>query len=346
MSSNLKELLRTYSLPMSITPFLIAFFCAVKTSLNINASFFINSVLILTGIILVHLSSNLFDDYIDVKNALNAGLNLNDINFKNPKKAKLILNKVYSLKTVEKIIAAFLIFALVVGIYFIYLRGWAILAYIFTASFLCLFYPISSKYGMSEIITGVVFGPLLINASYFALTGTMNSVVFNFSIASGIVTSILLIAHSLMDYEYDVDSEKKTIPVLLKNKYLTVNFISILIIAAYCILLYSICKYEISRLFSAPVILTLPVSIKLISSLYDYIEIKDVKFIPKWYFGTMENWDEIVKSGFAYFMYRFYLARNLAVIFNIVLALSCLIAFFPIRNFEHFEINFTNRILY
>lgn len=31
-------------------------------------------------------------------------------------------------------------------------------------------------------------------------------------------------------------------------------------------------------------------------SLYDYIEIKNVQFIPKWYYGFMENFEEIKKK--------------------------------------------------
>ena len=150
-----------------------------------------------------------------------------------------------------------------------------------------------------------------------------------FSIASGLLTSILLITHSLMDYEYDITTDKKTIPVLIKNKPETINFIGVIILISYILIIYTTIKYETAKLFLAPVILTLPVSYKLIKSLYDYINIKDVQFIPKWYLGVMENWEEIKKNNMAYFMYRFYLARNLASIFNIILALVCLLCFTP-----------------
>ena len=48
-------------------------------------------------------------------------------------------------------------------------------------------------------------------------------------------------------------------------------------------------------------------------------------FIPKKYFGKMENWNEIVNNNYAYYMYRFYLARNIAVIFNITLVFAILL---------------------
>lgn len=350
MNKNLKELLRTYSLPMSVAPFLLAFACGVKTPLVfgiLDASFFINAVLLLIGIILIHLAGNLFDDYIDIKSALDDGISLNQINFKNPKKARLILNKTYSIKAVEKILIIMLVLAFIIGVYFISQRGFTILSYMIIALILCTFYPISSRYGLSELTLGAIFGPLLINASYFALTGQFDPKVFFFSIASGVITSILLTAHSLMDYEYDVEIGKKTIPVIFKNKNLTVNFISFLILISYFLLTLVSYRYGVSRLiFIIPILCTIPVGYKLIMSLYDYIEIKNVQFIPKWYYGIMENFEEIKKEGFAYFMFRFYLARNLGIIFNIALAIVCLFVFVPVQRYDFIHFKFINQFLF
>ena len=350
MNKNLKELLRTYSLPMSVAPFVLALCCSIKTPLSfgiLDSSFFINAILLLIGIILIHLAGNLFDDYVDVKSGLDAGFSLNELNFRNKKKARLILNKTYSIKAVEKILIIMLIFAFIIGLYFISQRGFTILSYMMIAVILCSFYPISSKYGLSEVTLGVIFGPLLINASYFTLTGQFDPKVFFFSISSGIITSILLIAHSLMDYEYDIEIGKKTVPVILENKNLTVNFISFLILISYFLLTLVSYRYEVSRLiFIIPILLTLPVAYKLIISLYEYIQIKDVKFVPKWYYGVMENFEEIQKEGYAYFMFRFYLARNLGIIFNISLAIVCLVAFVPVQKFEFIQFNFINQFLF
>lgn len=331
MNNNFRELTRAYTLPMSITPFLVAFACANEALLFRDYSFIANAALILIGVVLVHLSANLFDDYIDVQNKLNEGLKLNEINFKSARKAKALLNGAYSMKQARQILLIMLIIAFLIGIYFTFLRGGSIFLYMAITAILAGFYPVSSKYGLSEIVVGVVFGPVLINASYCALCGQYDSQVFNFSIASGIMTTILLIAHSLMDYEYDINSGKNTLPVLLKNKNLTVNFISLLILISYFILIFTSVKYGFNKMFIViPIVLSLPVATKLVLSLYDYIDMKDVEFIPKWYLGPMENWDEINKINFAFFMYRFYLARNLAAIFNIMLAFSCAYAFLPV----------------
>ncbi|MCD8025137.1 MAG: hypothetical protein LUE64_06335, partial [Candidatus Gastranaerophilales bacterium] len=61
------ELTRSYSLPVSIAPFLAAFCFAVKTSFFIDVVFCTNTLLLFISVVLLHLGYNLFDDYIDIK---------------------------------------------------------------------------------------------------------------------------------------------------------------------------------------------------------------------------------------------------------------------------------------
>ncbi|MCD8025208.1 MAG: prenyltransferase, partial [Candidatus Gastranaerophilales bacterium] len=239
-------------------------------------------------------------------------------------KARLIKDGSFSIFQVEKILFWIFLPAFLTGVYFICLRGCSILFYMVLGALLGAFYPVSSKYGLSELTIGIIFGPVLINGVYTALTGNFNPAVFNFSICSGIITSILLVVHSLMDYEYDLKSGKKTVPVMLKSKNLTITLIAIMIFSAFALAGYTSMKYNLGLIFLLPVIAVLPVSFKLILSLDDYINVRDIKFTPKWYFGVMENWDDIVKNNIAYFMFRFYLARNLTVIFNVCLAAASL----------------------
>ena len=41
------------------------------------------------------------------------------------------------------------------------------------------------------------------------------------------------------------------------------------------------------------VFLTLPIAVKLLKSIKEYVEVKDVSFKPRWYWGMFENWEEI-----------------------------------------------------
>ncbi len=328
MGKSFNHLTRGYTLSMSIMPFLVVLACAIKSPLFIDGRFIINSILCLAGILLVHMAVNLYDDIVDIEYLLNKGINFKDICFSNKRKACAILNGSYSLKEAKIILYIILFAAFLCGLYFVYLRGGLIILFMLLAILAGMFYPKSANYGLSELTVGLVFGPLLVNSAYFAITGYFNISIYYLSFAIGIMTTILLITHSLMDYEDDKKKNKKTLPVMLDNKNLTINVISLLILLSFAIL-----YKEGSNMFRPqcavfiPILLTLPVSVKLILSLYEYIQIKDVKFIPEWYFGRMENWEEIKSNNMEYFMFRFYLSRNLATIFNATLAIVCLLAF-------------------
>ena len=67
--------------------------------------------------------------------------------------------------------------------------------------------------------------------------------------------------------------------------------------------------------------ITTPIAVELVQSLKKYITLENSDLTPRWWMGFMENWEEIKNQNAQYFMYRFYLARNLCVYFIIISAL-------------------------
>ena len=324
---NFGILVRDYTLLMSVVPFMVAFCCAYKSNPENIPFFFINSILILSGILCIHMFANLFDDYIDIKKQLAKGLELNQINFRSKRKAKMILNGTFSLSNVKKILMGLVTIAFIIGIYFIFLKGLMILLFMLFAIMLSSFYPISTKYGLGELTVGLVFGPILINAVYYTLTGMFNPAVATISVSIGLITTVLLITQSVMEYDFDKSDGKRTLPVLSGSQKNGVYSILFIILTAYTVLIINNLYFKLNILFYLPVVLTIPISYTLIKSLIKFVSNEECNFIPKFYYGQMENWETIVKNDFAFFMFRFYLARNLSVIFNIVLAFICLFSF-------------------
>lgn len=329
-----KTLTRAYTLPMSIFPFLIGYLAYLIANTNhlfvFNPSkLFFDGVIALFGVIMVHLFANLFDDYIDVKKQLKMGIPFHQMNFKSKRKARAILNGTYSMDDVKQVLVYLAIFAGFSALYFICNFNPAIvLSYIIPAAILALLYPVSSKFGLSEIIIAIVFGPLLIHGIYHVFTGSADTFILILSIASGIMTSILALTQGIMDFEFDIVSGKKSFPVILKDKNSSIALIGCLIIISYMIIISSFFSSGMpigKNLVFIPVLISVSIAVKLISSLFEYINIKDVPFIPKWYYGPMENWETIKAHNFCYYMFRFYLARNLAIVFNIGLIIALLI---------------------
>ncbi len=308
---NFLELTRAYSLAVTLAS------CIVVLSYAHYSEYFswLNFIIMSIALCAIHMGANLFDDYIDVKTKLNSGINLKDIHFNSfTPKARLITQEKYSLKQIEKILIILFGLGLLTGLYFTIISGWQILLFMLLGGILSLFYPISSKYYLAEITIGLIYGPLMIMGGYFALCGEFNPNLFLLSIAIFFSTIVLLHTHNIMDWEFDIKENKNTLAILCKTKQKAIEALKYMIIIAYMIIVIGVINlnFNPNMLY---VFLTLPIATKLLESIKDYINIKDVKFEPRWYLGFFENWKEIKSQKIDFFMFRFYLARNFSLFF-------------------------------
>ena len=317
---NFCELTRAYSLPM-----IIATLCVILSYAHYSQNFTIfNFILLVIALCVLHLGANLFDDYIDIKNKQKEGFELNNINFANERKAILIRNGVFSLEKVQLILCIMFASVCTIGLYFTIVAGWQILIFALLGAGLILFYPFSAKYYLSEIVVGLAFGPVAIMGGYFALTGGFDSNLLLLSSTIFITTIILLHTHSIMDWEFDIKEGKNTLALLCKTKPRAIVMLKWMIIISYTIIVFGIFNLNFNPNMMY-VFLTLPIATKLQKSIKDYINIKDVKFIPRWYYGPFENWDKIKENKIDFFMYRFYLARNFALFFAIFASIGAVL---------------------
>lgn len=311
------ELTRAYSLGVSLAPFFVALCWALPTNFYVS-----HAILALIAIVFLHLGFNLYDDFIDVILKLQQGERLSEIKFNSGKeKARLIINGTFPLLGVCAIIFAFFLFASAIGFYFLLLYGVVVLKIAVLAAILGLIYPISSKFYLSEIIISIIFGILLPKGVYLALTGWESTNLFLFSIALAFIITPLAHAHSIMDWEFDEQNNKHTLARLCGTKKNAVTALGIMIFSAYLILGVLIALNYVPSLMSLALI-TAPIGFELVKSMDDYINVVDADLKPKWWFGPMENWARIKKEGTAFFMYRFYLARNLATFFCLISGLT------------------------
>ncbi len=309
---NFIELTRGYTLPMTFASLLI-----ILSYANYSLYFtFFDFALLSLALCSVHLGTNLFDDYIDIKSQIKNGVQLQNIIFSTPRKARLILDGTFSLQYVEKTLIILFTFAVLAGVYFIYKQGFVIVIYMLLGGLSSIFYPKSSKYYLAEIIVGLVFGPLMITGGYYALTGQYGGDLLLLSWTIFLTTIVLLHTHNIMDWEFDVKENRRTLALLCKTKQRAIDAQLFIIILAYTIIVLGIINLNFNPHMTY-VFLTLPIVVKLQNSIKDYINIKDVEFIPRWYYGPFENWDGIKRNKLDFFMYRFYLARNFAFFFAV-----------------------------
>ncbi len=317
---NFAELTRAYALPVSLAPFFVALCWANFEQVNK-----LNAFLALISIICLHLGGNLFDDILDVALRLKKGQKLAEIDFCNKAKARLILKNIVPLKWAIEIDLALFAIAIIIGLYFFYLYGIEILGIALISAILILLYPISSKFFAAEIIIGTLFGYVLPNACFYVMTGNTSLNLAHFSLSLALLIIGLAHAHSIMDWENDKKCGKKTLAMICKTKQNAIRLLGWLIFGAYLNLGVLVSLYYINGVMIFACI-TIPIATELINSMKSYVNLEDKELKPRWYMGVMENWEEIKKQNMHYFMYRFYLARNLAVYFAIFCALARLIA--------------------
>lgn len=312
------ELTRAYSLLMSIAPWFLTFIWA-----QIYLPSPLSALLTLLGVACVHLGTNLLDDYIDVKKELKSGKALGEVDFGAiNNKAKLILNGTYTLDNVIKIIAILYAIAALIGIYFTIIAGAWIPVIIGITGILCIIYPHATKYYSGELIVALIFGPLLMSGTYYALCGLISTRILIMSISVGLLTAALLHTHAIMDWEYDCKVRKNTFCRLFKTKENAIYALKVLVWLSYVnVIFFTMTGFlHPNALYT---LITLPIAIELFKSIKDYIYIKDVKFIPRFWMGPMEDWENIKKTHMEFFMYRFYLARNLCFLFCIIAGIAC-----------------------
>lgn len=189
---------RLFSLPMTLFSWAIVFTYALKSG---GDTF--NGVLALIGIAFAHLATNLTDDYIDLKHC--------DVeNFQLCKCAYIREGKA-TIQDLFRVIVTYLTIAFVVGVILFFRAGYQVALLAIIGGLLTLSYSFLSQRGFSEIAVGIAFGPLLFEGVYFVMCKSFSLEIFWLSLAVVMFTIGLMYTHTVLDYEGDVASHKRTL---------------------------------------------------------------------------------------------------------------------------------------
>jgi 1,4-dihydroxy-2-naphthoate octaprenyltransferase len=175
----------------------------------------------------VHAATNLVSEYFDyIKGNITLG------------SSRVIVEGLLSPRQV--LIGGLVMFAVTaaVGLVFVALRGWPILAigtvgmlggYFYTAT------PVGYKYfGLGDILVFVLMGPLMVIGSYFVLTGTYNHNVLLISLPIGCLVAAILSGNNLRDMLPDHQAGITTTAGMLGHQWAKVEYCA-LDISAYLI---------------------------------------------------------------------------------------------------------------
>lgn len=198
---------RFFSLPMTFLSWLVAFTYSMPGDI-------VNGILALFGISFVHLATNLFDDYVDYKNLPD---NCQQCKCLYIKEGKATINDVL------RVVIIYFSIASVIGLILFLRCGFPVIGLALIGAFISLCYAKLSQVGLSEIAVGTAFGPLFFEGVYFVMRGSFSYEIFVLSFAVVMFTIGLMYTHTVLDYEGDKKSGKKTLVCRLKDKQTAIN---------------------------------------------------------------------------------------------------------------------------
>ena len=303
---------RAYALPQSVLPALVAVFMAAG-----NDNFSIGlSIIAVLGVMLAHLSVNLFDDYFDYQfksEEVREQMAAEGERARIAKSPYLTSGEVTP-KKLFFVASLFGLAALLLGCVVFAKRGLIPLYIALAAGFLGFFYsgkPIRFCYhGLGELVTGLIFGPLLMAGVHYAACGSLNMGVWVVSVAVGLWVVNILFTHSVMETNTDRKVGKKTLAEVLKTRPLQLAASAIFNFTPYIILLIALLFGHLHLAFAA-IFIVMPRSVALFYLLWQFCYHPEREFARKWWYGPIEHWDLICENHLEWFAIRWFLARNI-----------------------------------
>lgn len=311
--STLFECSRIFSLPMTIMSWLVIF--SYSTLVSGNSKY---GLLALLAVSLVHLATNLLDDYFDYKSLIKQVHFDKKEYLKNSQKTKcryLISGRVKE-KDILIFSVIYLSIAALIGVFFYFKCGVGVIYYALIGGVIALLYSFLSKMKLSELAVAIAYGPALFGGIYYVMTKTYSWEVFILSIPTAIVTVILLYIHTVMDYDFDIKEGHNTIANSFDSSLDSLIVLKYLLILAYVAPIL-LCILDITDWQVFLTWLTIPLAKDLYNSMVQYST--NANSIPehKWYHFPMEN----VQNAPA-FMIRMLQSRNLTIYYTLLLVLG------------------------
>jgi len=217
------------------------------------------------GLIVAHMSVNVFNDYFDSRSQLDT----KTVRTPFSGGSGAIQSGLLTEKQALWVGIATLIIIIPIGVFFTVVTGWLLLPLLAIAIICIILYtPLILKMGYPEWSAGLGLGVLPVLGAYFVQTGTYTLGAVLASIPSGILVHNLLLLNEFPDAEYDVTVKRRTLPVFVGKKKAAI-FYSVLTIIVYLWIIGTVISRDMP-VFTLLGLLTLPLAFKAIDGAFKY----------------------------------------------------------------------------
>ena len=172
-------------------------------------------LLVLLGSFMVHLATNLADDYFDHLQGTDDGLSIGG--------SRVIQEGKIAPRTILKVVILLYALAFWIALCSIAVLGlWGLTPLVLLAWFGSFFYvapPVRYGYrGLGELSVGINMGPVMVVGTYWVISGRVDWAPFLISIPIGLMVAVILYYQSLPDMESDLAVHKYTVAVRLGRR--------------------------------------------------------------------------------------------------------------------------------
>lgn len=306
---------RAYTLPITVLNWLVA--CVF--SLKHNGNIFLG-ILALLGISLVHLATNLLDDYLDYKILLKDEKILNSAQ---NCKCWYLRDKKATMEELLRVILIFLLLAAIIGTILFFCSGYYVVIFAISGLIIALTYQKLSLNGIGELAVMLSFGPLLYEGTYYVMTSNLSLNLLYLSFACVFMTISILYVHMLMDYDGDECSHKKTLCRFFKSKENALKFLLFFYFMGYINVIILVFLTQ-NRWFLLTLLL-MPLIVDLYKSLENFSDNKmDLPKIHFWHY-PLDNWKNLRQTKDSPFYFRFFYVRNISTWFMLLTSLAIIL---------------------
>ena len=251
--------------------FLLASIIAVTNGIAINywisGEFdFGYALLTYFGILCLHISVDLLNDYSDYKR----GIDTNTKRTKFSGGTGVIPDNLINSKLIYMAGIIFLILGGLVGLYFVTIKGIIILILLTFAIISIYFYSTNIvNAGLGEIFVAIK-GCMIVLGSYYIQSDTINLTSVYVGIIVGLLSAVILLVTSFPDYNADKNSGRRTLVILMGKKN-SVKLFAIIISITYAMIM-SGSIIGIIPVYSVIGLLSMPFAVKAIFKLRKFNE--------------------------------------------------------------------------
>ena len=211
------------------------------------------------GLILVHISVNMLNDYFDYR----SGLDLQTERTPFSGGSGVLPAAMLAPRQVLAVALGAFLLAVPIGIYFVIVSGWSLLPLVLAGALCIILYtPLTTRLVWPELVAGAGMGTLPILGMYFVQTGHYTAPAVMAAIPSGLLVHNLLLLNEFPDVEADRGAGRRNLPTVLGRARAGVLYSSFTL-ATYAYIIASVLA-EAMPTFSLLSLLTIPLAVKAI----------------------------------------------------------------------------------